>query len=1015
VASRYLLILLLPLAGQSLVHDLQPLDGSLFTGLSFLAAYAVFLFLAYRKHRLAFFALAAIPVALSPFNTILPKTTVLFAERYLYFAVPAAALLFALLLLKVPGRIRPGLIGGALLLFGLTLSRTSLWSDGVEVFADAHQKNPGSWLAAMKLGEARTFGGLRPGAAEAFDAAVRNAGSPLEEARARVQLSGVLLGEGRWEEALEAVHPAGKLLSEVSPEAAGALALTVHLNRAAALVALDRGEDAVEAYRAAARSAPNDARPLAGLAAAYARLDRMDEALEAARAGLKLDPDEDSAVAMAEVFILANDIKAARDVLAKAIEEGDRPVRALCLAGELSLAGSRPAEARKRFERALELSPEEARAVRGLAAADLLSARAAWAMGDSDKALSLARRAADRRPDDPGPLIFLAATSKDRAEAERLLSRASTLPGGDPARDVLAGIRLAAAKRLLSEGDEKAAARAVKSALEVRPQRLRIDSRVEVTVERDRLREAAAADPEGPLLAGLAAFLAGEQELAEILLTRAYRQAVESGTGNDVGPLALVLRGRSRLRRGAHSGAHEDFTVLTTLRPGDPWPLLYRAQAQLTAALEEKSAALARGEEPDVAVLLEGAREDARRAADLSPDLMEPGLRLGEIEFAAGNYVDSIRHFERAKREHPDRIEPMLDLAGLYKTHFLITEDKEYLRGAQEELQKGLALSPENPRLLAAHGEVLLLGGQTKQAAISLGRAVAADPALAEAKVILADLYVRAGRSRLDRGGPEAAKEAKELAQRAIALGTRKAGAHLLLADVARMGKDFRPALEHLTRAKEIAPDSAEVKDALAAYHKALGYAYLFTARRSKEAREEARKRAFEEFQKAVDAGSEKEDLGQVRVLLGLDEPDPAVPLPPRVAEILAERTAEARKHFEESVRLSREGDLDGAAAAAERSLAARVSGEAWFQLARVRSAQDRDDDAESAYRAAVAAKPSLAVAWLNLGSLLYVKGELKEAREAYQGYLRAAHDADPETVRKVRALVEEIRRKLDE
>ena len=87
------------------------------------------------------------------------------------------------------------------------------------------------------------------------------------------------------------------------------------------------------------------------------------------------------------------------------------------------------------------------------------------------------------------------------------------------------------------------------------------------------------------------------------------------------------------------------------------------------------------------------------------------------------------------------------------------------------------------------------------------------------------------------------------------------------------MEKDFAPALVSLERARLLEPDSPAVKDADAAYHKELGYAYLLAAGKKREEREYWREKAIREFWKAVKAGSENEDLGHVRIVLGLSSP----------------------------------------------------------------------------------------------------------------------------------------------
>ena len=88
------------------------------------------------------------------------------------------------------------------------------------------------------------------------------------------------------------------------------------------------------------------------------------------------------------------------------------------------------------------------------------------------------------------------------------------------------------------------------------------------------------------------------------------------------------------------------------------------------------------------------------------------------------------------------------------------------------------------------------------------------------------------------------------------------------------------------------------------------------------------------------------------------------------VAELLKERTDKARRHFERAGELSKEGDLEGAVEELRASIDARATAEAWCQIGVIRGRQERDEDAEKAFREAIKVNPRLAEAWLNLGSI---------------------------------------------
>ena len=95
-------------------------------------------------------------MALLPFNNVLPKTNVLFAERYVYVALLPFTIAVAWLL-------RPRGAGGARLvpaalaagiLVALTAHRLPVWTDSVSLWDDAARKAPESALVQCQLAQA---------------------------------------------------------------------------------------------------------------------------------------------------------------------------------------------------------------------------------------------------------------------------------------------------------------------------------------------------------------------------------------------------------------------------------------------------------------------------------------------------------------------------------------------------------------------------------------------------------------------------------------------------------------------------------------------------------------------------------------------------------------------------------------------------------------------------------------------------------------------------------------------
>jgi tetratricopeptide (TPR) repeat protein len=360
------------------------------------------------------------------------------------------------------------------------------------------------------------------------------------------------------------------------------------------------------------------------------------------------------------------------------------------------------------------------------------------------------------------------------------------------------------------------------------------------------------------------------------------------------------------------------------------------------------------------------------------------------------------------KADYPRAVEPMLDIATLYRAHYMITADKTFLSEALTELRSAVALEPSNARVRAMHGVILLLAGKAQAAADELRMAIAEDPGLIEARQSLCRLVTKQARALLDQGGRENRQKAKRAAESAVSFQAKLAAPHLVLADIYRMEKDFAPALEQLEWAKLREPDAADVKDAVAEFHKDLGYAYLLKGRK---------KEALKEFEKAVRAESDNVDLGQVRILLGYDEPvADGEPLDPVVEKLLREKTEEARQHFVRAAELRAKGDLEGAAAEFRLSIRARTSAEAWVEIGRIRFDQDRMKEAEEAFRTGARIKPGLAEAHLGIGNVLYLADNWKGALLGYREFLRTSADRGETPARiAVQARVDLLEKRIEE
>ena len=325
----------------------------------------------------------------------------------------------------------------------------------------------------------------------------------------------------------------------------------------------------------------------------------------------------------------------------------------------------------------------------------------------------------------------------------------------------------------------------------------------------------------------------------------------------------------------------------------------------------------------------------------------------------------------------PDDPDGYLDRAAVWRSHFLLEEDPAYLRGAEEDLRRALAVAPSDARVTAALGEVLLLRRKPSEAFPWLQRAVLADPSQVAARTLLADLIVRAGRANLEKHAEtrEAAEldEAAAAAERALALDAPAPGARLLEADVLRVRGRWADALRALRAAEERWPESRDVLDALATYHRDLGHGYLL--KRQDDA-------AVEAFRSALAVPGATIDLAGVRErLVGI-----------------------AAAAFRAGIEARAAGRVEEAEALFRRSLRADETPEGWFQLAMALAAREDLEalvESDESFARALAMREDFQAARLNRAGVLMRLGRLPEAIAAYRDWLTRApqDDADRRAV----------------
>ncbi|MEY9930438.1 tetratricopeptide (TPR) repeat protein [Catenulispora sp. GP43] len=129
-----------------------------------------------------------------------------------------------------------------------------------------------------------------------------------------------------------------------------------------------------------------------------------------------------------------------------------------------------------------------------------------------------------------------------------------------------------------------------------------------------------------------------------------------------------------------------------------------------------------------------GALADYEHTMTLSPPFPELFHNRGDLRAAGGDIDGAIADFSYVLELEPDWLESRIALSSLLL-------EIGAADAAAEVVAAGLALHPENPRLLCLLGETAIATGDTAAAHNALERALAADPALHQALAIRATLY----------------------------------------------------------------------------------------------------------------------------------------------------------------------------------------------------------------------------------------------------------------------------------
>ncbi|MFI6879165.1 tetratricopeptide repeat protein [Streptomyces sp. NPDC050400] len=380
--------------------------------------------------------------------------------------------------------------------------------------------------------------------------------------------------------------------------------------------------------------------------------------------------------------------------------EFDAPTRGLVrmLRGrELRKAGEYE-RAVAEYDRAVELDPEQERALYGRARTRVLQDRAEEALADLDRAVELA-------PDD-GETLFRRGEARWLAggrDAEALADVERSLEIGPPD-----GYALALKGHLLTLQDRNAAA------LEALDEALALDSGYGwALLHRSRVHRklgdtvAAWADlDQAVTVAPESAWFA--QERADRLrlegrLAEAVAECDRALRLDESDAMAYASRGAAHLAAGDREQAMTDLTRALELRPGYVFALVERAGAEARGGRLERALA-------DLAVAIEAA------PADPGPHLVR-----GDVLREAERYAEALPSYEKA-----------LELGDTgYATHACRADCLDELGRTQEALQaldQAVELAPAYLWALVRRSQVLRFQGEFERAGADMERAVALEP-----------------------------------------------------------------------------------------------------------------------------------------------------------------------------------------------------------------------------------------------------------------------------------------------
>jgi tetratricopeptide (TPR) repeat protein len=998
---RYFAALTVPLV-QSVEHGITAGDADTrqaVLGAAVLVAGAVVVATAWKRRPVAAAVLCAVPLALLPFNNVLPRTSVLFAERYAYVALLPAAIGIAWLLRprgEGAARYLPAAVGVGLLA-ALTAHRLPVWRDSIALWTDAAEKAPQSALVQCQLADAygsaaRAATGdeaqsLAARADDAWRSAKTLATTDLDRVRAESGLATHLLvtagtskdAAAQLKEAVANLESASRTAASLDAPGVVAQRVQILTNLATCRELLGDIGNAVPAWTEAVRLDENCAQGWNGLARVYVAASRKEQLADALARSEKAAPHDPAIVReRAKIRIAAGDAAGAKRELADAIAANPEDVDLLVDAARLDAMWMRPVDAEQKLRKALEIRTGDESLRELLAAALLDQAQSQAARDDMPAARDAARKAGEIEPKSSAPeqmLGIVARRAGNLEEAAEHLRRARDLhPEGPRIREQLASVLVELAVRTLDDKREGLALMLLEEAVQahasaIATPKFRLDTGVADWPEPEKGDDRSAV-ARGAALKGLAYL--GVGRAADALPELVVAEAGTRGGDPRLRRVVLRLLVRARLVTGHADDAVAAARELASLDvPGDSeWA--WKRHAELADALIERgtgrrTAKDQAGADADFAAAR--ASLEAAKAAQMPEARLRS--RLGEILFREQDFLAATKEFDAAEKAAPDDVEPVLDRAQVWHTQYLLEEDRAYLVQAERDFKRAAEIAPGDPRVLAGLGETLATEQKFGEAFPWLQKAVLADPSQAMARKLLADLAIRAGRSHLEKtaGAPAAQVqqelvEARSAADRAVALDPPAPEALLFLGEVLQRQGDWVAPLAKFETARDRFPDSTAPLDAIAKFHMDRGHVELLLKKRAE---------AIADFRKALDVPRTTVDLS---------------PAKERLHEI-------AMAAGREAMDLDKEGKLAEAIDRFAVSISAEPTVEGHFARGVLLGRAERFDEAVAEYDAAIAMDPKMSSARLNRAAALLRLGRLDDALAAYRAWLEIAPPDD--------------------